>query len=125
MAAGVDSYGEVAAGLALNVRRTGQQASGEVRERAAMRPSMCPYGPEVDAFARGATLPAFDKRPGTLEATRLDQAPVAVAGKKDGGRWMVLAIIGGFEVTMPPAAAIALAEQLVTYAELAAQGRAA
>ena len=69
---GADSYGEVAAGLALVARRTGQQAS--------------------------------------------DVPPVLVAGKKEGGRWKVLAMIGGFQVTMGPAAARALAGELIEMA---------
>lgn len=86
MTGGVDSMGEVAAGL--------------------------------DLRAREAARAVFDKRPGALEATRMDEAPVAVAGKKDGGRWMVLATIGGFQVTLPPEAARLLAVELIAMAEL-------
>lgn len=77
----------------------------------------------LDLRARQACAPRFDKRPGALEATR-DETPVAVAvaGKRDGAHWMVLAIIGGFQVTIRPAVARALAGQLVTYAELAENG---
>ena len=79
MAGGVDSYGEVAAGLAI--------------------------------AERAACAPPFDKR----------EPPVVVAGKRDREGWMVLAIIGGFQVLMPPAAARALAAEFVTYADLCEQ----
>lgn len=96
MSGGVDSLGEIVAGIG-------------VRERA-------------------ATAPGWDKRPGALEATvcapfpAREGPPVVVCGARDGQSWMVCAIIGGFRVTMPPAAARALAGELVTYAELAERG---
>ena len=82
---------------------------------------------EVDSYgevAAGLTLreriariPKFDKRPGFLDPTKC-ASPVAIAGKRDSEGWTVLAMIGGFQVTLPPAAARALAVELIAMAEL-------
>ena len=96
MTDGADSYGEVAAGLAVVARRTGQQASGEA--------------------ARQTCASGWDKRPGALEATKgLPALLVAARRGLRGWRvWISATAQGPHALT--PGEARKLAGELIEYA---------
>ncbi len=64
----------------------------------------------------GAPGFTFDQRPGDLEAARAVDA--CVAGRRDADGWKVLLLGCGLQVAVTPQRARALAEELITMADV-------
>ena len=72
----------------------------------------------LDLAARRACAPAFDKRPGTLEATR-GLPPLLVAARRGLHGWRVwISATGQGPHALTPAAARKLAGELIEYAHI-------